>query len=173
MLRLLLIFTFLSVFISFTSERSFSLFNLPRCFEVSFIQIGSFEGERDTYSGILISNGTQKRLIYLTNPPFEVYFDGTYLKMGYKGQDFQTFRADEYPNPILGILLHLNNLKKVFNLKKCFSDYCVLKPKPPINEYLKEVKVFFKNGIIKDIVANGGNYGKVEILITVWKDCTK
>ncbi len=173
MLRLLVIFTLLSILISYSFNGNSSLFHLSRCFKTSFVQIVTFEGEKEIYSGILISKEAQKKLIYLTKPPFEIFFDGTYLKMGYKGEGFQTFKADEYPNPILGILLHLNDLIKVFKLETCSPNFCVLKPKSPLSDYLKRVKVFFRKGVIKKIVADGEDYGVVKIFILKWKDCSK
>jgi len=167
---LTLLFWFFSL--TFGREISDFLFHLPECLKVSFIQKQEFEDSVDIYSGVLIVNGTKKEILYLTQPPFKVVYDGTYIRMGYEGEDFQTFDAKDYPNPILDILLNIDNLRKVFKVKRCSSNWCILEPKPPLNEYLEWVKVYFSNGRIEEITAEGGDYGKVEITVNGWIVCS-
>jgi len=159
-------------FLVFSANLTGNLFKeVSKCKEVFFTQKTIFEGDIETYKGVLKIANRQKEIVYFTDPPFVVIQKGKILKMGYEGEDFQTFDADSYPNPVLAILLHFNNLNKVFEIKNCTAKRCILIPKNSLKEYLEKVEVFFSNGRVEKIRAEGGDFGTVEIQILELKGC--
>ncbi len=156
-----------SSFIAFPFQLEKFVGSLGGCYTVSFLQKEEFSGHYDIYKGILKKRGRKVEVVYSTSPPFKVLFDGRLVRMGYEGEEFQTFDPKDYPNPVLEILLNLDRLDRIFEVLSCKGNVCILKPKrEELSEYLREVRVSFdKKGYPEKIEADGGEYGKLEIEI--------
>ena len=142
---------------------------LPKtdCFTVFFTQKGVFQGEVENYKGILKRISKNRwRIVYFTNPPFEVDAKGHWVTLGYKGEEKQTLNLREYPNPILEVLFHLNHLEELFEIRPLKGNRYMLIPKGGLSQYVeKAILEIDKSGKPKRIEVFGGedNYLIIDI----------
>jgi len=143
--------------------------SIPKgCFTIFFSQKGVFQGETENYRGYLKKFSNNKwKIVYFTNPPFEVFADKYLITLGYRGEEKETFDRREYKNPILEILFHLNQLGKIFEIKPLGGNKYLLTPKGTLSEYIKKVILYTDaKGEPKRIEVFGGedNYVIFQIL---------
>ncbi|NPB05426.1 MAG: hypothetical protein GXO08_03495 [Aquificae bacterium] len=153
------------------------LFELTRspCLEVDFVQRSFFGSSVETYEGTLIKRGNLVRVVYRTEPPFRVVYDGRTVELGYAGERPQRFKPEDYPNPVLTVLLNLDRLERVFFAEGCVREgavlRCSLRPGDEgVEPYLKRVEVTLERGRPLEVLAEGEEYGRVEFKVLRWND---
>jgi len=128
------------------------------CLEVYFSQRGVFEGEEETYRGVLIKENNSYRLVYFTNPPFEVVAKGDTVVLGYRGGEKETFKRGEYKNPVLEVLFHLDHPREIFEVKPMGEGEFLLTPRGELSEYVEKVILYTDgSGRPKRIEVFGGD----------------
>ncbi len=164
-------FLLLAVNISFATAKGDKIISFfhQRCFEIVFSQRGIFENETENYNGTLIKIAPQRwKIVYFTNPPFEVSVRGKIATLGYRGEEKETLNLEEYPNPVLEILLQLDHLREIFEIKPLGGRRFLLIPKGELSQYVeKAVLETDSKGLPKRLEVFGGvdNY----LIITVSK----
>jgi len=145
---------------------------LPKlgCFKVAFLQTNYFEGDIETYRGIL-KKGKTLKVIYFTNPPFEVFMDKKTVKVGYKDEEPQIFDRKDYKNPILEVLYNLNRLEDYFKVVSKKGNILVLKPLGELENYISDLIVEIKNGKISTLKVENGEENYTEIYILRIEPC--
>ena len=135
------------------------------CYTVSFYEESNFDGERDLYEGVLIKKGDSIEIVYFTSPPFVIKADKERITLGYLGQESQTYDREEYKNPILEVLLNLNELDRYFKLVSRFGDTYLYRPKGELKDYIDTLQVRFKRGLPQQLEVSGGpdNYAVIRI----------
>ena len=166
-----MVFPLLVVNIGFATdgENKIISFLHQRCFEINFFQKGIFENETENYNGTLIKISPQRwKVIYFTKPPFEVLVKGNIATLGYRGEQKETLNLEEYPNPVLEILLHLDHLQEIFEIRPLKGKKFLLIPKGNLSQYVeKAILETDSRGLPKRLEVFGGmdNY----LIITVSK----
>ena len=167
-LRLIIVnilFFLISTF-SFSNTLPFQKYFFKNCYTIVFWQENYFEGETDTYKGILVRKENEIRIYYFTKPLFYIKADDKYIELGYENGDKEIYDRKDYKNPILEVLLNLNKLDRYFSVEKVEGNLCILKPKGDLKDYIETVKVYIdKKGLPKEIeVLNGAdNYSRIFI----------
>lgn len=137
------------------------------CFTVFFTQKGFFQGEEENYKGVLERFSKDRwKVVYFTNPPFEVSVKGFYITLGYRGEEKQTLDRREYKNPILEVLFHLNRLEELFEINPLNGNRYLLIPKRELSQYVeKAILEVDRDGKPKRIEVFGGedNYLIIDI----------
>jgi outer membrane lipoprotein-sorting protein len=147
-------------------DKSLEIFQKKDCFTVEFSQDNLFHGSVKHYEGFLIRKKNIVKVVYLTNPPFVVFSDGTYITLGYEGARKKTYKVDKYPNPLVRVLLNLDRLKNAFRVESCEGNICRLKPKGKLGN-LKEILVHFKGERIATIEVVGDRKGRNRVVIKI------
>ena len=76
-------------------------------------------------------------------PPFEVEVKGFKVSLGYRGEERETFDRREYKNPLLEVLLHLDHLGELFQIKPLGEGKYLLIPKGELlSQYLERVILY-------------------------------
>ena len=141
-----------------------------KCFEVTFLQTNYFEGDVETYRGIL-KKGKTLKVIYFTSPPFEVFMDKKTVKVGYKGEESQIFDRKDYKNPILEVLYNLNRLEDYFKVVSKKGNVLILKPLGNLENYISDLIVEIKNGKISTLKVENREENYTEIYILRIEPC--
>jgi hypothetical protein len=136
------------------------------CLKVDFFQRNTFHGKVRSYEGLLVKRGKTLRVVYFTSPPFEVSYDGEFVRVGYAGEKGRTYRADRYPNPLVRVLTNLDRWDELFEVKSCGESSCVLIPKKSLRG-VKRLVVFGKNGALEGFEVWGDRRGKNRVFIRV------
>ena len=125
---------------------SYSSIKLPprECYTVFFHQKGVFQGQEEDYRGKLVKKGKNRlEVVYYTSPPFEVEVKGFKVSLGYRGEERETFDRREYKNPLLEVLLHLDHLGELFEIKPLGEGKYLLIPKGKLlSQYLERVILY-------------------------------
>ena len=161
------------IFIFFSSASPSTEVSLPKnfipkgnCFSIFFLERLYFDGEYETYRGVLIKEGNRHwKIIYETSPPFRVEVIGDTVKMGYEGEEFQTFDAKEYKNPVLEILIHLEEPEKLFKFQPAGKDSFTLIPKGEISDYISRGRLILKDGKPYIVEVESGEDNRITIVI--------
>ncbi len=151
--------------ISFSNEIKTFFKTLKGCLKVYFSEEVVFDGEYQTYKGLMIKGENQIRIFYQTQPPFKVVVSGDTVKIGYEGEESEIFNRKEYKNPILEILFHLENPEKIFEFKPLGKDVFLLIPKGDLANYILRGKLFLRNGKPYIIEVESGEDNHVTILL--------
>jgi hypothetical protein len=162
--------TFLALFLTgVTHSQGLSIerfFPKNKCFSIFFLERLYFDGEYETYRGVLIKEGNRRwKIIYETSPPFRVEVIGDTVKMGYEGEEFQTFDAKEYKNPVLEILIHLEEPEKLFKFQPAGKDSFTLVPKGEISDYISRGRLILKDGKPYIVEVESGEDNRITIVI--------
>ena len=136
------------------------------CFSVFFLEKAVFDGEYETYRGVLIKKKNNSwKIIYKTKPVFKIVVTKDTIKMGYEGEESEIFNRKEYKNPILEILFHLENPEKIFEFKPLEKDVFLLIPKGDLANYILRGRLFLKSGKPYIIEVESGEDNHVTILL--------
>jgi hypothetical protein len=165
--KLIIIFIFFST-ASPSAEVSLPKNFIPKgnSFSIFFLERLYFDGEYETYRGVLIKEGNRHwKIIYETSPPFRVEVIGDTVKMGYEGEEFQTFDAKEYKNPVLEILIHLEEPEKLFKFQPAGKDSFTLVPKGEISDYISRGRLILKDGKPYIVEVESGEDNRITIVI--------
>jgi hypothetical protein len=136
------------------------------CFSISFLERVYFDGEYAVYRGVLIKKGNHRwKILYETEPPFKVEITKDTVKMGYEGEELQTFDVKEYKNPILEVLIHLDNPQSIFKFKPQGKDLILLIPKKEISDFISGGRLILKDGKPYIVEVENGEENRVTIVI--------
>jgi hypothetical protein len=148
-------------------NKSFETLKKSQCYTIFFRQKNIFLDKIRLYKGFLVKTSKKIEIVYLTNPPFLIKFDGNYIILGYEGRKKQIYPAKKYKNPILSILINFDNLDNLFIQKDCKQNWCTLIPSKNLKKVIKSVKVSFKNGKPYKLEIYGDRRGRNKVLITI------